>query len=144
MHEAVWKKNDVSFHGLRLLVQKQRKANKNEVVKMYGKAHVMTALAVLTGVRVMMTLMQEWSSLSSRVVFKGTRTPGRMLAGKTSLTVCCWAWMMSSMLTGPAKSVAAMVLLEMGSKENGGGQSVDCLVDNGPTIQNGAGSAPKR
>lgn len=57
----------------------------------------MTALALLTGTRVMTTLTQRWSSRSSSVVFKGIKTPWLTPAGKMSLTTCCWAAMMSSM-----------------------------------------------
>lgn len=64
----------------------------------HDEAHVMTALALLTGTRVMTTLTQRWSSRSSSVVFKGIRTPWLTPAGKMSLTTCCWAATMSSML----------------------------------------------
>lgn len=57
----------------------------------------MTALALLTGTRVMTTLTQRWSSRSSSVVFNGINTPWLTPAGKMSLTTCCWAAMMSSM-----------------------------------------------
>lgn len=59
----------------------------------------MTALALLTGTRVMTTLTQRWSSRSSSVVFKGIKTPWPTPAGKMSLTTCCWAAMMLSMLS---------------------------------------------
>lgn len=72
---------------------------------------MITALADLTGVRVMMMFVQRWSSRSSRVVFSGTRTPCLMAAGvgKMSLTIGCWAAMMSSMLRGLAVSTAVML-----------------------------------
>lgn len=57
----------------------------------------MTALALLTGTRVMTTLTQRWSSRSSSVVFNGINTPWLTPAGKMSLTTCCWAARMSSM-----------------------------------------------
>lgn len=69
----------------------------------------MTALADLTGARVMMTLTKECSSRISRVVFKGTRTPFVSSAGKIFLTTCCWAAMTWSMLAGLTSPVAVML-----------------------------------
>lgn len=71
----------------------------------------MTALALLTGTRVMTTLTQRWSSRSSSVVFKGIKTPCLTPAGKMSLTTCCWAATMSSMFSEAWVSTAAMVLV---------------------------------
>lgn len=72
-------------------------------------AHVMTALALLTGTRVMTTLTQRWSSRSSSVVFKGIKTPWLTPAGKMSLTTCCWAAAMSSMFLEAWVSTAAII-----------------------------------
>lgn len=69
----------------------------------------MTALALLTGTRVMTTLTQRWSSRSSSVVFRGIKTPWLTPAGKMSLTTCCWAAMMLSMLLEAWFSTAAMM-----------------------------------
>lgn len=81
-----------------------------------GEPYVITELANLTGVRVMMTLTQEWSSRSSRVVLRGTRTPRLMSAGKMSLTTCCWAATMSAMLAASAASTAVMLVLVAGKQ----------------------------
>lgn len=69
----------------------------------------MTALALLTGTRVMTTLTQRWSSRSSSVVFNGINTPWLTPAGKMSLTTCCWAAMMSSMFLEEVVSAAAIL-----------------------------------
>lgn len=100
-------------------------------------SHVMTALAVFTGTRVMATLMQRWSSRSSRVVFKGTRTPGLTSTGKMSLTTCCWAAMMSSRLlgAGAGAGIFTEVIISgfwiwggMRRVERGGSKAVNWLV----------------
>lgn len=93
-------------------------------------AHVMTALADLTGVRVMMMLTKECSSRISRVVFKGTRTPLVSSGGKMFLTTCCWAATNWSMLAGLTSPVAAMLTAgqQQGEDELSVRSSVVCAV----------------
>lgn len=54
-----------------------------------GCPYLMAGLAAFTGARVIRTRPVTWSSLSSRVVFRGMRTP-------CSTSLCTSCWMMGS------------------------------------------------
>lgn len=63
-----------------------------------GCPYLMAGLAAFTGARVIRTRPVTWSSLSSRVVFRGMRTPC-----STSLCTSCWtieSWAASTVSIG--------------------------------------------